>query len=271
MKRLFSAGIVLLFLFAAVILQGAYDARERSQPRTQSSFSSHTAKAFDLGLHSALASYLWLETRTQLPFLPEGPEAFSQNLRLINELDPKFNTPYIFTLIVLPTVQKFPDRIQTAIEIGEHAMRQADPDWRIPFYLAAVYHLELNDRVNATKYFDLAARAPGIPETVRRFAINYGIYPHLRAQTVAIWEAIYQSAQDDATRERARAYIAHFEILNLLDRAVARYFEQVGTYPAILDEVVRAGILKEIPKDPLGLEFILYEGGQVGNAPVEPE
>jgi len=217
-----------------------------------------------LGLHSALASFLWIDTRTELPFLQEGYQKFHDDLALINDLDPKFNTPYIFSMLVLPTTPKYPDRINAAIEIGKRGVELADPDWKLPFYLAATYHIYLKDRTSSAKYFDLAARTEGIPDIVQRFAINYGVLPSRREQTKQIWIAIYNSTDDKASKDRALAYVVHYEILDSLDAAVKKYKELFGNYPPSVEDLVAKKIIEGIPKDPFGYEFAMYPGGVVG-------
>ena len=62
--------------------------------------------------------------------------------------------------------------------------------------------------------------------------------------------------------ERAYNYVFHYEILELLEDAAQKYKEKIGGYPSELELLVSKNILKEIPKDPLGFEFIITETGR---------
>lgn len=260
-------GLFLLLCVAVVASQIAYDASKAQLAIQTQPPAAAVVRFFDLGLHSAVASLFWLDVRTELPFLRQGPEHFLSGLKLINDLDPRWSTPYAFAVLVLPNIPSYKERVSAALTIGERGVAAADPNWQIPFYMGTTYHLELNDRKNAAKYFDLAAATPGIPDIIRRFAINYGIHPDSLQATKDAWKIIYETAAEPTVRDRAAAHIAHLEILEYLNAAVQNFYRQNGRYPADLEEVVRAGLLLNIPEDPFGFKFKIYEKGVVGIAP----
>ena len=261
--------IFILILACGVIgTQYLYDATKVRSPETDFPVSPKFLKSVDVGLHSTLASYLWLfKTRTELIkflFLPkdrqeDGYKHLIKNIDTINAIDPRYSAPYAFSVIVLPA-STYPDRIKATIEIGRKGVDQADPDWQIPFYLAVTYHLELKDKVNAAKYFDIAGHSPGIPELVRIFSLNYGTIPTMREQTKQIWNTIYQTTDDPITRDRAKAYIIHLSILDYLDSAAKKYKNLYGEYPKDVESLVSKKIIPEIPRDPFNFEFTTKNG-----------
>lgn len=260
--------VAFLILCAAVLFsQIFYDASKAQHAISAQVPSVEMVRSFDLGLHTALASFLWLDVRTELPFLRQGLQHFLSGLHLVNALDPRWSTPYAFTVLVLPNVDGYKERVPEALATGERGLAAADPNWQIPFYLGTTYQLQLNDRKNAARYFDLAAATPGVPEIIRRFAINYGIRPESLESTKQAWAVIYATSPDPAVRDRAVAHIAHLEILEYLNAAVQEFHKRSGRYPAEVAEVVRAGIIPSIPADPFGFKFKIYEEGVVGIAP----
>src|SRR3989338_4881902 len=265
MKPIFTGVAIVVLLGGIVVTQGLYDSKKIKSPEIDFTPSPKLVKSFDLGLHSALASYLWLfKTRTELIkflFLPKEMQEtayarYSRNLNLINELDPKYSAPYVFSVIALPG-SKYAGGVQASVEIGMRGVADADPDWQIPFYLAVTYHLELKDNINAAKYFDIAGHTPSIPEPARRFSINYGIFKTVREQTKQIWQAIYETTDDETMRERAQVYVVHFTILDYLDAAIKKYKNMHGRYPKKLEDLVSKKIIPEIPRDPFGFEFTI--------------
>lgn len=260
-------GSFFVLCMAVVASQFAYDiSRAQFAIQTQPPAAA-IIKFFDLGLHSAMASLFWLDVRTELPFLRQGPEHFLSGLKLVNDLDPRWSTPYAFSVLVLPNVLTYEGRVAAALAVGERGLADADPNWQIPFYMGTTYHLELGDYKNAAKYLDLAAATPGIPDIIRRFAINYGIHPDSLENTKAVWKIIYETSEDSTVRDRAAAHVAHLEILEYLNAAVQEFYRQNGRYPADLEEVIRAGLLPKIPEDPFGFKFKIYDKGVVGIAP----
>lgn len=267
MATVLRIGAFILLCAAVVAGQYAYDISAvgvRSAPQLPSA---ETVKRFDLGLHSAAASFLWIGIRSELPFLSRGPAYFLSGLQLVNDLDPRWSTPYAFTVLVLPNIPWYQGRVSQALAVGERGLASADPNWQIPFYMGAIYQLELKDHANAARYFDAAAATPGVPELIRRFAVNYGIHPDSLEATLEAWAIIREISPDPAVRARAAAHIAHLEILQQLNLAVQAFFQKEGRYPVGLEELMRVGLLTGTPEDPFGFQFKVYEGGRVGIAP----
>lgn len=263
--------LLLLALVASIIgTQVWYDRQTLRRPRVElPPLSFQFIKTLNLGLNSATASFLWIQTIIHLPFLRRGYERFSHNLELINNLDPKFSFPYAFTVLVLPTVssQKLPNKFEETARIGERGIREADPDWQIPFYLAVMYLVDLKDRGSATKYFDITARTPGVTPNIKSVSINFGTSPLLREEIKKIWTALYEDAPDEETRERAKNYVIRIEIIELLDAGIAAYKERHGKGPEQIEDLVRGGVLTKIPNDPYEYKFFIDEFGQAAVKP----
>ena len=147
--------------------------------------------------------------------------------------------------------------------MGERGLEEADSDWRIPYYLATTYHIFKHDRINAVKYFDIAARITDSPDSVKRIAINYGTAPDVRQQTKQIWISIYETSDNEVVQQRARSYILHYEHIELLEKAAGIYKQRFGSYPDNLDKLVEKRILKEVPKDPFDFEYTIDARGRI--------
>jgi len=218
-------------------------------------------KVADLGLDNAAADATWLlaiqyfggsESKTS--------EKLPSYLSLSTDLDSKFAYPYAFGALVLPSI-KFTDQ---GIELAKKGVENINNDWRIPYYLATTYHLDKDDSVNAAKYFDITANTPGVPDGIKKVSTRYGSRSDKREQTKQIWAGIYETTNDEIVKERAKNYLIHFEIMNLLEQASKQYYEINKKYPAELNDLVSARILKAIPSDPFDFEFeIKQEDGTV--------
>ena len=259
--------ILLLFVFVVIVFSHHFHEHnyiaEIETRRLMSVENLGLIKIFDLGLHSALASFLWVDTRTHLPYLREGFPAFWYDLNRVIALDEKFPTPYVHTLLLLPD-SEFEDKIEVAVSIGKYGVENASPDWRIPFYLGSILHLYDGDKVLAAKYFDIAAERPGIHKAVRSYAINYGLLRTVREQSLGLWEAIYESADDKSTRERAILHIEHLKAAEIVEMAVAEYYEAYGKYPEHIQDLLEEGFLIDLPKSPFGVIWKMYPEGLVG-------
>lgn len=252
----------IFFLLGIALLQYGSDVQKihtREHPLTL--LPPPILKMIDLGLHSAMAGFIWLNTIQEVGGLRGPYTSFPEDIRVINALDPKFSYPYAFGTLIMPAIA--PDRIADAIAIGREGVLNAAPDWRIPYYLGVSYHTVLKDRTNAAKYLAIAADTAGAPENIKFVAANYGTWKaDVREQTKQIWISLYENAQDEVVRARAKDSITHIEILQLLERAAEVYKKETGNYLRDIHDLVSKKILKEIPRDPFGLGFFINEKGQ---------
>jgi len=260
MRRFFFNLIFVLLLAAVISVQYFADLDSKKTPYTEPLvFRPEIVRAADLGLHNAASDLMWL---TAIQYFGGSESRTSEKLDdylfLSVNLDPQFAYPYAFGALLLPALGQVDD----GIKIAEEGVNNNVPDYRIPYYLATTYYLNKNDSVNATKYFDIAANTPGAPEGIKRVAANFGSRADKRAQTIAIWQGIFETTRDEVVKERAKNYIIHFEIMNLLDQASARYFEINKKYPAAPQDLVDTRILTAVPVDPFGFEYIFNADGK---------
>jgi hypothetical protein len=199
-----------------------------------------------------------------LDALFNGRMEYLADEKYVNAIDPKLSYPYAFTVLVLPAVSNYKDRISAALAIGNEGINNADPDWRIPYYMAADYFLELKDDKNALWYYNLAAHTQGIPDYALRFSLNFGIKSNERQKTEDLWATIRDSSNDEDTKDRAQAYIDRLKIFDYLDAASRAYQAKYGNVPTSTAALITSGIIPSIPEDPFGFTFIINKDGTSG-------
>jgi hypothetical protein len=258
---------VLIFLLAAVVLfQFGYDA---TKPAIVSSASVGLSPDFirgvDVGFHAGVGSFLWARTMPEiLDAVLNRSMEYIPDEGYVNAVDPKLSYPYAFTLLLLPAAEHYAARIADALAIGGRGIRDADPDWRIPYYMATDYFLELKDSKNALWYYNLAAHMPGIPDYALRFSLNFGIKSNERQKTEELWATIRDSSNDPDTKARAEAYIDRLKIFDYLDAASRVYQEKYGRIPTSTGALVANRIIPAVPEDPFGFAFVINENGTSG-------
>ncbi len=263
--RKFSVVVCLLLL--VVLLQYEYDAARPPQVATAAgAVSPEMVRAGDMGFHPAVASFLWVGTMPEALDLFRGRDEFEKDLSFVNAVDPKMGYPYAFSVITLPAIPSttFPQVMSLAVAIGERGVRDADPDWRIPYYLATDYFLYLKDKASALHYYDIAARTPGVPQYAARFSLNFGIGTNERETTKQLWETIRDSTNDEFTKERAQAYIDRLNDFDYLEAAAKTYHQKFGTYPTSTAALIGRHIIPAIPADPFGFQFKINPDGTAG-------
>lgn len=241
----------------AMSLQYYFDIEKKARPLIPPILMPAQAiKIGNLGLHSASSALMWIYVIQSVSTFPyEQPGT----IKRVIELDPKFSYPYAFAALTLSPLGFSDD----AVEIARKGMEVADPDWRIPYYLATTYHIFFQDRKNAAIYFDIAANTPGAPEKIKSISARYGIDTNILEKTKQIWMSIYDTSNDETVMITASKHITHIEMLQLLEKAISVFRQRYRTYPDNLEDLVTKKILKEIPVSPLGINFGIKPDGRI--------
>lgn len=251
--------LLVLLLGTIVLLQVESDATERvvgaPLPGT---FTPTMVRLVDMGFNPAVASFLWANTMPEiLDLFRFGHTEYFPDLAFLNAVDPKMSYPYAFSVLTLPIIptSTYPGALQESFVIGQEGIANADPDWRIPYYMAINYYLELKDLNNAARYFDIAAHTPGIPDYAETYALNFGLIPRDRDRVRDLWITVYESTNDPDTKARAAAYVERLNDFDLLEAAAKTYKQRYGSYPTSTQALVTAGIIPSVPQDPFGFIF----------------
>ena len=256
---------VALLLALVALIQSEYDAVKIAPPPSSANpFSPETVRMFDLGFHSAAASFLWISTMPEILDLFNNKTEYLSDRAYLNDIDPKLSYPYAFSVLTLPAIPTSTGYLSgstDSLAIGEEGLANADPDWRIPYYMATNYYLQFKDLKDALIYFNLAAETPGIPYYAKRFAQNFGAEQKDRDRTRGLWESIRDTTNDPDTKARAQAYIDQLDDFDYLEAAAAQYKKMYGKEPSSTQALVDANIIPAIPEDPFGYIFVIGPDG----------
>lgn len=212
-KKITPAFCISIFFLGSVFAESTYSRIKTPLPETVSTLPSAQAlKALDLGLHTATASLVWLKINQGVYTWLDNTrkyERFSKEIQTLTDLDPSWGYPYAFGTLLLPGLGKS----DLAIQLGEKGIKNVPDDWRIPYYMAIVYHTNLHDRFNAAKYFAIASQATSAPENVKKMPEVYGSQKNQLEEMENIWETLYETAGNDILREQAEKYLLYIKEL----------------------------------------------------------
>ncbi len=258
--------VIILLLAMVALLQFEYDRAAAAAPAVPTGASGLTPfmiRIADLGFHPAVASFLWANTMPEILDLFNKKTEYIGDRAFASAVDPKLSYPYAFSVLTLPAVPAadYPEGLAESVAIGKEGIANADPDWRIPYYMALNYYLSYHDEKDALIYFSKAAATPGVPQFAERFALNFGIGTNERATAEELWATIASSTNDTFEQQRAEAYIAHLKDLDYLDAASKAYKAQFGAFPTSTAALVAKGIIPAVPQDPFGFTFIIKKDG----------
>lgn len=178
-------------------------------------------------------------------------------LELAVTLDPLYYDVYWYGSSLLPTVEG-------RIRLLKRGMEYFPDDWKLPEMLGYTYDYFLEDYLNAGKYYEIASRKPGHPPYVPSVAGRY----YLAGGDVDAAIRVLQNFLDNTDREDLKIdfelRIEQLKMIKLMEIAVEIYKHKFGKSPDRLGDLVKAGLLPEIPEDPYGGKFFLIkETGRV--------
>jgi len=187
-------------------------------------------------------------------------------LDITTTLDPNLLISYRFGAMFLsqaaPTGAGRPDLAVQLIQRGI----QANPDyWRLYEDLGFVYYFDLKDYPKASEAFLEGSRKPNAQLWMRVMAAKVSAEGESFETSAFLWRDIYESTADPSVKKNAllnlRLVKAKEECKNL-DALADAYAKRFGHRPARMSEMVRAGLLRGIPGDPLGYAYVFGEDGK---------
>jgi len=197
-------------------------------------------------------------------------ELLNPLLDLTTTLDPHFNIAYRFGAIFLATTPPAgPGRPDQAVALLEKGIQNNPERWQYANDAGFVYYFKAaeeydpeqtaKDYQTAADWFERAAKMPKAPEWLKPIAAMTRAQGGDRATALVLLNQLAQS-QEEYLRKAAVRGIQQIQALDWIDQLqdlVERYHRERETYPKAWVEMVRAGILRAIPGDPLNVPFVL--------------
>jgi tetratricopeptide (TPR) repeat protein len=211
-----------------------------------------------LGYRSLAADliYLWAIQYYATPTIDDRFDHLDHIFAIINELDPRYQDPYEVGALI--AVQEARD-VRAAFTILDRGAANNPDQWVYPFNAGHVALMTLKDYALAEKYFERTMEIPGAPAFVERLRANAIFKKGDLKTSWDTWLDIYQRAPDERTRRIASNHLYNVKATidrTALEGAAAAYRERFGHLPADLETLVRTGLLREVPKDLDGKDYL---------------
>ena len=182
-------------------------------------------------------------------------------LDITTTLDPLFNVAYRFGAIFL--TEAFPDgpgRPDLAVALLRKGVA-ANPDrWEYLQDIGFVHYWWLQDYEEAARWFRRASEVPGSSWWLQSLAANTLAQGGNREGSRLLWQQMYDSADNDWMRNEADRRLTQLDALDqieLYEQAIAVFRDRTGELPRSWQELIAAGALTGIPRDPTGTDFEL--------------
>jgi tetratricopeptide (TPR) repeat protein len=149
-----------------------------------------------------------------------------------------------------------------ALKILDLGFEKNPGQWIFPFE-AGQYAAVAKDYPTARAYFKKAMEVPGSPAIAKRRYADAAFKTMDLKTSWETWLEVFNTAQDDQIRKIASNHLYQVKAaadIAALNKAVARFKENAGRTPAEPGELVRAGLLPQLPKDYDGNDYV-YDPG----------
>lgn len=215
--------------------------------------SDNALKKLTFGQNALIADLLWLQSiqyygggdpygkYRQLPKLMQG----------IVSIDPKFTYPYSFAGLILPN-EGYVDEALNILTQGESNLPN---NWEIPYSKGTIYYINKKDYANAAKSYTNASNKHGAPDRTRFLgAVQYDRSENYQT-ALQIFQNLAEKSDNQYFKDRANLFVAHYTLLDGLEKFCQTFKDKEGQYPKTLGELVARHYVQEIPADPLGREI----------------
>lgn len=230
--------------------------------------SSSALKKISLGYREIVADTYWLRAIQYFggrKYKEQNPDLLYRYFDILTDLDPRFVNAYRFggTFLAEPKPYGLGD-IERGIKLFDKG-RENNPDsFRLPLEEAFIYYLYVKDYERAAELFKEASEKPGLSPlrraSIRGMAASAHNYGGNRELSRKIWREIYENTTNEGRRDFALRNLKELDTMDLEDlltEALREYIRRYDEIPTNLNALKDAGIIGQIPEEPLGGKFII--------------
>ena len=168
---------------------------------------------------------------------------------IISELDPGYVDPYVVgALIAVEDTRDF----ALALKILDLGLAKNPGQWIFPLEAGHYAQLYMKDYDLAKEYYRKTMEIPGSPDIAKRLYAATAFKANDLTTAWETWLEVYRTATDPQVRKIASNHL--YQVKAAMDAQVikdslARFRQTYGRNPALLEDLVRSGMIARLPKD----------------------
>jgi hypothetical protein len=225
-------------------------------------------RATALEFHGVISDFMFLKTMTYVglrlqehssPTEKEWHRAATM-LRGVTDLDPRFWDPYLFAEVIFPwQAHMRPEANKLLLKAAQYRTNDYQPFYFLGFN---AFYFEHN-AVKAAPYLRRAAALPGAPGFLKGLAARFSLYGNQTKLGIVFLADLLKSTSNPKTHAYLKKRLLTMQKINHIANKVKEFKETRGRFPKNITELVLAGLLRDIPKDPYGGQFAIFDNGRV--------
>lgn len=193
-------------------------------------------------------------------------------LDITTTLDPHLIPAYRFgSMFLSDSKPRGEGRPDLAVKLLERGIKANPDQWRLYQDLGNVYYFDAKDYPKASQAFAEGSKNPGAFLWMKVMAAKIAGEGESPETSYFLWLQIYQTTNDAQVKKNAEEHLKLMKVQldeKEIDRLADEFEKQTKHRPSQLSELVQAGLLRELPRDPAGYPYVL---GAEGKAELQPD
>lgn len=197
------------------------------------------------GFVNIITDSYWIRSVQDFTVWDGKDEYYLNYFKNISTLDPTFEYPYLFSILIVPQ-NKNVATLNKIAEFADNGIQAIPTSWQIPFYLGTQYYLFTKKYNPAEKYLSIAAKVHGAPDGV--FLVYSTLAGrnnplHIKSESDFILakellKVIYNNTDNETIKEMASKGIEEKSVNQMLEKGIIAYKEKYKRYPKSVDEML---------------------------------
>ncbi len=187
-------------------------------------------------------------------------------LDITTTLDPQLIPAYRFgSTFLSDSPPRGEGRPDLAVKLLERGIQANPEQWRLYQDLGNVYYFDAKDYAKASEAFAEGSQNPNAFVWMKVMAAKIAEEGESPQTSYFLWSQVYQTATDPQVKKNAEEHLKLMQVqleLKEINRLADEFEKQTGHRPGRMSELVQAGLLKGMPRDPEGYPYVLGEGGR---------
>lgn len=205
------------------------------------------------GFRNIITDYYWISSIQDFVAWNRKEGYFIGYFKNISTLDPKFEYPYLFSILTIPQKDRKDLKNVAVLDevatIAEKGMTAIPASWQIPFYLGTQYYLFTKAYDPAERYLAIAATKKNAPDGVYLLYSTFvgkGLLTTEQKQGFAtkLIKTIYNNTDNEIIKKLAGKGIQEATIIQLLEKGIIAYKERFKRYPKTVNEMLAINLIK---------------------------
>jgi len=167
-------------------------------------------------------------------------------------LDPYFEQSYHLIQSTLPWNT---DKYDLTFSLLNKSKDSRFWDWVPGYFIGFDYFYFIKDNLTASKYLMEASKIEGAPAQLATFAARLAQKAGHSQTAITFLDAFYDKETDEDKKEMIKKRIVALRGVYILEQGISFYKQIFGKNPSTLEELIKTGLVDQIPENPYGYAF----------------